>query len=325
MKPTLGTLFSGGGGWDQGARLVGIDPVFAVELEPWIAKWHSRVFGEHVWQASVADVDYRIVARKVGRVKVLGSSPPCQGTSKSGKGQATRRAAAGIEKGESDVCDPTVGIYTLNAVDALSPEVVLLENNANYEKGATFKAIVAGLGERGYAVDFAVLRAEEYGVPSGRERLIMRATLGKMPPWPKKRPAVTWYDAISDLIPSMPIEGLAPWQKKALSTANVPVGTPLLIAGGNPTRSRSKAGIRVVVHKLPTQKAWATQLASNTSGMRVIDERGVSRRISVRAIARLQGFPDDYPLDGLSRGEAIHVLGNSVPPLLAAELLRPFA
>ena len=59
--------------------------------------------------------------------------------------------------------------------------------------------------------------------------------------------------------------------------------------------------------------------------MRVVDAAGVSRRITPRGIARLQGFPDSYPIENLSRTEAIHVLGNSVPPLLAAQLLAPFA
>jgi site-specific DNA-cytosine methylase len=58
--------------------------------------------------------------------------------------------------------------------------------------------------------------------------------------------------------------------------------------------------------------------------MRLIVD-GVVRRLSTRALARIQGFPDDYPLEGLDRSKAIHVLGNSVPPLLAARLIEAFA
>lgn len=318
---TLGSLFSGGGGWDAGAIEVGIDPVFAVEYEPWIAKWHAQVFGEHVWQSSVADVDYGTVARTVGRVDILVSSPPCQSTSASGKAWKTRRTRSGLVDPREVVCDPEVGIHTLDAVDGLSPRVVLLENNAGYETSRVFRRIKSGLVERGYYVDYDVLYAQDYGVPSGRERLILRASLDPLPPWPRKKPQRSWLSAIADLIPSMPADTLAPWQTKGLAANPPPPGVPLLIAGGNP--SRNKRGY--VVHRGPDEPAWATQLSKNTSGMRVIDARGVVRRLSARGIARLQGFPDRYPIEGLPRAKAIHVLGNSVPPLMASALLAPFA
>lgn len=319
---TLASLFSGGGGWDAGALDVGIRPVFAVEYEAWIARWHARVFGEHVLQASVADVDYRAVARRVGRVGILVSSPPCQATSRSGIAWKTRRKRAGIERAEPAVCDPWVGIYTLNAVDALRPRAVLLENNATYSGSEVFARIVSGLLERGYDVDHKVLRAERYGIPSGRERLIMRASKGRaLPPWPTPVPPPSWLAAIEDLIPSLPRDKLAGWQAKALVGNPPPPGVPLLIGGGNVTRNARG----YIVFRTPSQAAWTVQLAKNTGGLRVIDEDGVARAMSARAIARLQGFPDWYPIEILPRQEAIHVLGNSVPPVLASALLAPFA
>lgn len=318
---TLGSLFSGGGGWDAGALAVGIRPVLAVEYEPWIARWHAQVFGEHVHQGSVSEVDYARIARCGGRVGVLVSSPPCQATSKTGKAWVTRRAAAGLAAAERVVCDPRVGIYTLDAVDALTPNVVLVENNAGYEKGETFRAIAAGLTARGFAVDHRILHAEQYGTPSGRERLILRAVRGRrLPPWPAPTGAPSWWEAIADLVPTMAPTPLAAWQAKGLRD-NPPPGEPLLIAGGNP--NRNKRGY--VVHRTPREPAWTTQLAKNTSGMRVIGVDGVPRMMSARGIARLQGFPDWYPIDGLPRPKAIHILGNSVPPVLAAALLAPFA
>lgn len=318
---TIGSLFSGGGGWDAGAIELGIKPVFAVEYETWIARWHATVFGEHVWQASVADVDYAAVSRTVGRVDVLVSSPPCQATSASGKAWQTRRAQRGLVDPKAVVCDPSVGIHTLDAVDGLRPRVVLLENNEGYERSRVFAQIVGGLEARGFFVDHNVVRAQDYGCPSDRKRLILRASRSMLPPWPRKTPPRSWLAAIADLIPSMPFSELAEWQAQALRDNPPPPGVPLLIAGGNP--NRNKRGY--VVHKTPSQSAWATQLSKNTSGMRVIDERGAVRQLSARGIARLQGFPDWYPIDKMDRSKAIHVLGNSVPPLLAAALLEPFA
>lgn len=200
--------------------------------------------------------------------------------------------------------------------------MVLLENNATYAQSAAFKTICQGLARRGFFVDHRVLRAEHYGVPSGRERLFLRASLGLLPPWPtpSDRPA-SWLDAIADLIPGLPVDELAPWQAKGLRDNPPPQGVPLLIAGGNVTRNANGR----IVHRTPSQKAWTTQLAQNTGGMRVVDADGVPRLLSARAIARLQGFSDSYPIERLPRRKAIHVLGNSVPPLLASQLLAPFA
>lgn len=318
----LGSLFSGGGGWDAGALAVGIRPVFAVEYEPWIARWHARVFGDHVAQGSVADVDYRAAARRFGPIDVLVSSPPCQDSSASGKAWKTRRRARGLPEPERVVCDPHIGLHTLAAVDGFSPRAVLLENNAGYANGATFRAVADGLRDRGYAVDHRILHAEDYGVVSGRERLILRAVRRRrLPPWPAPVPRPSWYEAIRDVIPEMDPTPLAAWQAKGLRDNPPPPGEPLLIAGGNP--NRNKRGY--VVHRTTREAAWTTQLAKNTSGMRVIGTDGVPRLMSARGIARLQGFPDWYPIDGLLRTKAIHILGNSVPPVLAAALLAPFA
>lgn len=320
-SPSMGSLFSGGGGWDQGGVMVGLQPRFAVESERWIATWHRRVFGGNTRNASVADVNYREEAMSLGPLSVLVSSPPCQATSKSGKGQATRRARAGIVARDRGVCDPSVGIFSLDAVEAFTPKVFLLENNAGYEDGATFRAIVSGLKTFGYDVDHRVLDAEDFGVASSRERLILRAARGvKLPEWPTKEAPVSWDVAIGDLIETMPVDELAPWQAKALVDNPPPKGVPLLIAGGNVTRNRNG----YIVHRVPGEHAWTTQLAANTSGMRVVDANGTSRRITTRALARLQGFPDVYPVEELTRSEAIHVLGNSVPTQFAAKLLRPF-
>ncbi len=314
----MASLFSGGGGWEAGGVMAGYVPVMAVEYEPWIAQWHAQVFGGHVYQGSVADVDYREAGRAVGPVDVLVSSPPCQATSRSGIAQATRRAKAGIEARESDVCDPNVGVYTLDAVDGLQPRAVLVENNATYARTAAFAAIVRGLEARGYLVDHRVLRAEFYGVPAARERLFLRAVRGLLPPWP--RPAAqpaSWLAAIADLVPTLPEDELAPWQAKGLRDNPPPPGVPLLIAGGNVTRNARG----YIVFRTPSQRAWTIQLAQATGGMRVVDASGVPRLLTARAIARLQGFPDSYPVEALTRRRAIHVLGNSVPPTLAAKLL----
>lgn len=318
----VGSLFSGGGGWDVAAIALGLRPLFAVEYEAWIAKWHEKVFPETaVMQADVAQVDFVALRRKLGErpLDVLVSSPPCQEHSRSGKRGATLRASRGLAKVASDVCDPEVGIHTLRAVDAFEPSVVLLENVPGYQKTNVYQRIVSGLRERGYDVDQAVVFAEDHGVPSARSRLILRASKHPLPPWPEKTRKGGWWASVQGL--RMPKEELAPWQQRSLKENPPTTGYPALIAGGNATRR----GESYVVYRGPKEVAWTTQLPQNTSGMRVLmSPRGPVYRVTARAVARLQSFPDAYPIEGLDRWDAIHVLGNSVPPRLGMAMLAPF-
>jgi site-specific DNA-cytosine methylase len=59
--------------------------------------------------------------------------------------------------------------------------------------------------------------------------------------------------------------------------------------------------------------------------MRVIDQYGTPRLLSTRAIATLGGFPREYPIESLPRTQALDIVGNAVPPIIAAQILAPFA
>lgn len=314
---TLGSLFTGGGGWEAGAREAGIVPRFGVEMDQAVAAHYASVFGPHVIVGSVTDVDYT----KLTRVDVLVSSPPCQPTSNAGKQARTLREARGIvadDESEGSFCDPRAGLATLDAARALRPSAVIVENSANYIGTDVFARLRDGLVALGYATSTKVLDAADYGVASGRERTILRAMLGKVVnPWPVPVPRVSWLSQIVDLIPSMPTIYLAPWQAKALRDNPSPEGVPVLIAGGNPSRNANG----YVVYRTPQQPAWTTQKTKNTTGMRLRDATGTVRLMSKRAIARLQGFPDSYALPE-SRTLAIHILGNSIPPRFAKVLLE---
>ena len=325
---TVGSLFSGGGGWDAGARELGVKPVFAVEMDATIAAWHSHVFGGLTLVSSVADVDWREVARTVKHVDILVSSPPCQEYTKSGAMQASLAKKRGTVRGDRSLCDPLAGLFTINAVDALRPAVVFLEEAPAYATRASspFAKIVRGLRRRGYTVDWKVLRIEDYGLPSARERLFLRAALGgKLPPWPTPRPRVTWYEAIRHMIPSLPLSELSPRQARDLAAWGVPRrGEPLIVTGGQRGSVGRKETRKWFSHRGANQLSWAIQKAKGMGGMRVVDEYGDVRQMTPRAVSVLQGFPASYPIEELGKTRALDILGNSVPPLIATQLIAPF-
>lgn len=311
---TLGSLFSGGGGWELAGVSLGLVPRFGVELDPVVADHYVRVFGDLVCREDVTSLDFDALFP----VRVLAASPPCQPTSKSGAQARARKRAAGLSDAAlpGSLCDPTVGLRTVDAAATLLPRAVVIENSDAYLKTRVCAEIIAGLRDIGYTVDARVLDAADHGAPSSRRRTIIRAVRGPLRAWPETRARCSWLDAIRDLIAGLPVCALAPWQAEALRVNPAPAGVPLLIAGGNP--ARNSAGY--VVWRTPDQPSWVIQKAPNVSGMRVVDAEGVVRRVSPRVVARLMGFPDTYPLpDDSSR--ALSLMGNAIPYPLACAIL----
>ena len=318
MTVTMGSLFSGGGGWEVAGLALGIEPVFGVELDARIAAHYRSVFGDHVYAGSVFNAPWRSFPRPT----FLVSSPPCQPSSASGKRARTLRAARGVrvdDSAEGSLCDPNAGMATVDAARELRPPVVLVENSANYAKEPVAKRLVRGLEVLGYTVDVHIFDAADYGCPSSRRRTIVRAVRGLLPPLPSPSPRVGWYEAIADLIPTLPPLSLAGWQMRAMRDVPPPPGEPVLVVGGNPSTRNGKR----LVWRAAWQPAPALQKAHNTSGTRVLDADGSVYALSAEALARLLGFPAWYPLPA-GRSAAINLIGNSVSPPFIERLLASF-
>jgi len=323
---TVASLFAGGGGWEVGAVEAGVRPVWASELQDDIAQYHDAALpGSHVYVGDVRLLD----AATVPHCDILCVSPPCQGYS------WARTSKQGLEERP----DLLVGIEALRFVEHLRPPVVLMENVSGYQKSEVFAQLVAGLKRLGYHVDYKSVLCADYGVPTTRRRLIVRASLAKLPPWPAKTRKPTWDAAMGDLIDGLPAgAALAKWQAKSVALCPPPAGEPLIISGGGgtfckptgPTTGRLRDRIK---------KAWyepgipgPTMVASykNMSGWRVIDEHGGIRRFTAHCAARIQSFPDWYfnalPIKrkGKASDEALafKIIGNAVPPALARVMIE---
>ena len=200
-KGTGASLFSGGEGWGVGVREAGIKPVWGIEIDPAIATVANRNLGEHVITADVLTVDPAIMAP----VEFLHASPPCPNFSNAKQGGK-----------ESDL-DIALARKTAQFVDVLRPRVFTLENVYLYRRSESWAIIRNTLYECGYWMDLAHVNAADYGVPQTRKRMIVRAIHGAMVPYlPEPEPWVGWYEAIEDLIPTLPESEFAPWQLKRL-------------------------------------------------------------------------------------------------------------
>lgn len=241
-NPRCFTLFRGGGGWET--RLTDLVlPVGGVEIDPAIAAvCDANLPGAPTTVADVCAFDYDLApSHEIGL-----ASPVCKNASqaKTGGGETEEDRAAG-----QAVC---------RYLRACKPPLFFLENVWGYRHFIAFTAIATTLRELGYTWDLHHLNTADWGVPQTRKRLILRATrAGGLPPLQPTHsrtgdwfhaPWVGWYTAIADLIATLPLAALAPWQVPHVERWLARHWGAALVASGHTGRAQVVCG--------PERPAW---------------------------------------------------------------------
>lgn len=189
-------LFAGPGGWDEGARQLGM---VTVGLETDHAACHTAVTAGY--PRIRADVAAYPTEPFAGKVAGLIASPPCQAWSMAGKraGEADRahchQLADRMGRGDDsldwtvweDARSPLV-CQPVRWVRELRPEWVALEEVPAVESlWRHFAVILSGWGYRTWV---GILNAADYGVPQTRRRCILMASRVRpvAPPVPTHSP-----------------------------------------------------------------------------------------------------------------------------------------
>ena len=324
---TFATLFSGGEGVGVGLRAAGLSHAWGVEYDAAIA----AVAADNGFPLIVDDVR-RVDYAALPGVDWLHASPVC-----------TRASVANTGAGESDE-DISMAAAVVRALKARRPQVFTLENVWQYRTFASFRLICDALGHMGYFWTYDHINAADFGVPQTRRRLVLRASRGLLPMLPEPVRWVGWYEAIADLIPTLPESKLAPWQLARLpgelresvlvETQNTArdatvrmVGEPSSTLSGS-IASRPSQQLAVLVNGTNAGRELTT-LRCTESAFTVHGEvhKGMPRAwlgarcvaMTPRALARFQSFPDSYRLPE-RRALAAKVIGNAVPPLMMQRL-----
>lgn len=215
---TFATIFSGGELAGIGAMAAGLTPIWGVEHDHDIASVAETNTPSKVIVSRAQDVDYS----KLVAPFWLHFSPQCVNAS-----QAKQDA------GETEE-DMSQARACARALEALRPRRASLENVWNYRTFEAFQIICNQLARLGYHFRYWHLNAANYGVPQTRKRLFLVASLDGVPHRPSPTHSnkiqgglfeamprwVGWYEAIEDLIPTLPASEFAEWQLKRLSGLN---------------------------------------------------------------------------------------------------------
>lgn len=291
-------LFAGLGGWDHGARILGLDPV-GVELDDDACR--SRALSNiPTIQADIATY----APERFAGVDGLIASPPCQSFSRAGS-----RRGLNDERGQL-VYEP------LRWATALRPRWIACEQVPDVEP--IWREIAHHLREVGYRTWVGVLSSEQFGVPQTRQRAILMAhrDRGVHPPTPTHQRFVKGE-------PARRVDGgmfepdLLPWVSagEALGgVAGARLGFPR-----RDDRGDSPDGYRERDWRESTEPAFTvTEKARSTTW--TLTDRQDSVALSLDEGLVLQGFPAGLPMHGTMTSRWRQV-GNAIPPPLAAAIL----
>lgn len=196
-------LFCGAGGLSEGFRQAGYhvlagNDFFDAAGETFAATHPEAKFLPGPIQQYAADDFLKAAGLEAGELDVLVGGPPCQGFS--------------VYNHQRGLHDERSSLYQeyLRIVAGLRPNWIVLENVTGMTSaggGAAVKAILDGLGDLGYSVEAKILRAEEYGVPQERRRIVFIGNRIGLPiefPSPTHGPGLLPFTTVGDAISDLP-------------------------------------------------------------------------------------------------------------------------
>lgn len=305
-KLTSLELCAGAGGQALGIERAGFGHEAMVEVDKWCRQTLSLnrpqwnvIEGE---QADLTNFD----ARPFAGVDLVAGGVPCPPFSKAGK-----------QLGAADERD--LFPEALRVVDEVRPKAVMLENVRGF-MDAVFhdyrQKLKRQLKKMGYSfVDWHLYNASDFGVSQLRPRVVIVAVRDEFADkfeWPKggdmQPPSVG--NLLHDLMGARGWAGVDQWRDGADEIAPTIVGGSKKHGGPDlgPTRAR---------------RAWEVL---GVNGKSIAEEapdpdfEGLPR-LTVRMVARIQGFPDDWQFAG-RKTNAYRQVGNAFPPPVAEAVAR---
>lgn len=311
-------LFSGAGGFSLGFQKQGFKNIFSIDIQKDFNETYRENFPDDILlEKDILKLsDKEILELTNGiNVDVVVGGPPCQGFSIAGN------------IGRKFIDDPRNKLFKefIRVVKVVEPKYFVMENVARlytHNKNQTRKEIINDFEKLGYSVKCKILSSENYGVPQKRRRVIFIGSRDdELILFPKYS---NNYRTVFDAINTLP--SLKSGQKSDVSNHTAMNHTEQMLDKMNyikdgcgreciPENIRPISGdIRKYI-KYDSKKPSITV----TGDMRKVFHYSQNRALTVRELARLQTFPDEFIFKGNSISQQQQV-GNAVPPVLAEHI-----
>ncbi|MHC1701859.1 MAG: DNA cytosine methyltransferase [Humidesulfovibrio sp.] len=330
------SLFCGAGGLDIGLERSGLVPISLCEIEKCFCDtiqknigWkhcdgHSYFTGAKIINADIREVNHRDLLDGETLDLVVGG-PPCQAFSSSGK--------------QLSVLDPRGALVSefCRIIDSLKPKMFLFENVRGLvtardrfgEPGGVISELLNILSEMGYSCRAKLLNSADYGSYQRRVRcFIIGSRNGEPPLFP--HPSFdkvagllggkwkTLGDFLSRYADTVAANFTYPTEALMEQLKDIPSGSGIKSPGkAEATRPGGHWGYRqgTFIADLGTPARTVTGSASQDW----VRWGGNLRRLTFNEVKRLQGFPEDWIVQG-NKSQQFRQIGNAVPTVFGEAL-----
>ena len=320
------SLFSGCGGLDLGFEKAGFDIPVANEFDPTIFETFKANHPQtHLIEGDVRQITKEDIAPYIdGEIDGIIGGPPCQSWSEAG-------ALRGINDARGQLFFDYIRI-----LKEFKPKFFLAENVSGMLANRHSEAvenIISMFKECGYDVSLTLANAKDYGVAQERKRVFyigFREDLGIKFEFPVGSTSddskkITLRDIIWDLqktaIPAAPHNKHNP---KSINNNEYFTGaySPIFMSR-NRVKSWDEQAFTVQASgrqcQLHPQAPKMIKVETNKCKF-VEGHENLYRRMTVREVARVQGFPDTFQFIYSDLDDAYKMIGNAVPVNLAYEI-----
>lgn len=338
MSPRYISLFSGAGGLDIGLERAGLQPVSLCEIEKefcrtletnqgWIHQ-DGRAYLENakILNADIREIDHKDLSSG-DEVDLVVGGPPCQAFSSSGK--------------QLSVLDPRGALVSefYRIVDAIKPKMFLFENvrglvtarDKSGEPGGVVTELIHILEEVGYSCRAGLLNSADYGAYQRRVRcFIVGSRNGEAPGFPdpefQKGGGLFGRDwrSLREFLSVHADEDernfAYPSRSLLTQLSDIPDGCGIKSPGrAEATRPGGHWGYRqgTFIADLDLPARTVTGSASQDW----VRWNGGLRRLTFNEVKLLQGFPEDWVVQG-TKAQQYKQIGNAVPTVFGEALGR---
>ncbi len=320
------SLFSGCGGLDLGFKKAGFNIPVANEFDKNI--WATYIANHpdtHLIKADIRHITRADLAQYInGEVDGIIGGPPCQSWSE-----------AGSLKGIQDERGQLFFDY-IRILKEFQPKFFLAENVSGMlaqRHSIAVNNILELFDQAGYDISFTLVNAKDYGVAEERKRVFyigFRKDLKIDFGFPKgstkdDNKKITLQDVIWDLqdtaVPALEKNRHNP---EAINNNEYYTGNySSIFMSRNRVKNWHEQAFTVQASgrqcQLHPQAPKMEKVGINECRF-VLGKEHLYRRMTIREIARIQGFPDDFQFIYTDTNTAYKMIGNAVPVNLAYEI-----
>lgn len=293
-------LFSGLGGWSTGARMAGVNVLWAANHWPEAVEWHSANHPDtqHICQ-DLHQADWS----QVPAHDLLLASPCCQGHSKA------RGKASGNPQHDAS---RSTAWAVVSALEFHRPALAIVENVPEFLDWALYPAWASAMNALGYQLATHVVNCADLGVPQERIRMFIICTRSKAPmhlqlPKMEHVPATSFIDFNAGRWSPIERPGRAAATLERIRNGRTQFGDRFVMSYyGNTKSGRS---LQRPIGTITTRDRWAI-VDGDRMRMLTADENLLA-----------MSFPADT-LRPANHRLTVHMAGNAVPPVAGMRIIQ---